>query len=202
MSAWDVEYLNEEVQAFIEFDGKDGGSFQFACVQGQMHYRTKTRNGIRAVQFSWEGGDGADGTPLEGIGWATLDGDELKGTIGIHMGEDSEFVAKSVARHAPKRKPAKHAASKKTARSTPKFKPTAEQMQVEKFFPAIAEWVEGYGHIEIGNDEGLGFVVRALDFDDLVFEDDRANTLAEAMATLEESLAKWIKEDGSRPQST
>jgi hypothetical protein len=57
------------------------------------HYRTKKRDGKRAVQFSWDGGDGADGTPLDGIGWAILEGDELSGMICVHHGDDSEFVA-------------------------------------------------------------------------------------------------------------
>jgi hypothetical protein len=44
------------------------------------------------VEFSWEGGDGADGTPLTGRGWAILDGDGLTGMFCIHEGDDSEFV--------------------------------------------------------------------------------------------------------------
>lgn len=68
MSAWEDECLNEEVQAFIEFDETGGGSFQFGYVQGQIDYRTMNRDGKPAVEFSWEGGDGADGTPLTGRG--------------------------------------------------------------------------------------------------------------------------------------
>ena len=34
-------------------------------------------------------------------------------------------------------------------------KPTAEQQSVEKLFPAIAQWVQGYGHIEIGDQESV-----------------------------------------------
>jgi len=95
MSACDDEYLNEEVQAFIEFDEEGCGSFQFGYVRGLInHYRTKKRDGKRAAQFCWYGGDIADGTPLEGIGWAILEGGELRGTICIHLGDDSEFVAK------------------------------------------------------------------------------------------------------------
>ncbi len=30
-------------------------------------------------------------------------------------------------------------------------------------FSAVAKWVQGHGHIEIGDQEGVGFVVRALD---------------------------------------
>jgi hypothetical protein len=105
MSAWDEDYLNEEVQAFIEFEKQGGGSFQFGYVQGQIDYRTTKREGKPAVEFSWEGGDGADGTPLTGRGWAILEGDELHGEFCIHEGEDSEFVAKkATARKAEKRK--------------------------------------------------------------------------------------------------
>src|SRR6266404_1804318 len=57
-------------------------------------------------------------------------------------------------------------------------KPTAEQQSVEKLFPAIAQWVRD-GHIEIGDQEGFGFVVQALD---------------EAMAALEKGLTAWFKE--------
>ena len=101
MSAWDDDYLDEEVEAYIEFDEKGCGSFQFGYVRGVMdHYRTKMRDGKRVVQFNWDGGDGADGTPLDGIGWAILDGDTLNGMISVHQGEDSEFVAKRT--NAPK----------------------------------------------------------------------------------------------------
>ena len=94
MSAWEDEYLDEEVQAYIEFDGKGSGSFQFGYVQGRMDCRTTKRDGEPAVEFSWEGGDGADGTPLTGRGWAVIQGEELTGTICIHMGDDLEFVAR------------------------------------------------------------------------------------------------------------
>jgi hypothetical protein len=75
-------------------------------------------------------------------------------------------------------------------------KPTAEQQSVEQLFPAIAQWVRGYGHIEIGDQEMFGFVARALDYGNLAFEDDKPDTLAEAMASLEEGLKKWFEEQG------
>jgi hypothetical protein len=75
-------------------------------------------------------------------------------------------------------------------------KPTAEQQSVEQLFPAIAQWVRGYGHIEIGDQEMFGFVARALDYGGLVFEDDKPDTLAEALAALEEGLRKWFDEQG------
>lgn len=105
MSAWEDEYLDEEVEAYIEFNAKGGGDFQFGYIQGQIDYRTRTRDGKPAVEFSWEGGDGADGTALTGRGWAILDGDELHGEFCIHQGDDSEFVAKRIGeKKRPKRK--------------------------------------------------------------------------------------------------
>lgn len=75
-----------------------------------------------------------------------------------------------------------------------KVKLTKEQASVGKMFPAIAQWVRGYGHIEIGDQEGFGLVVRALECGGLAFEDDKAQTLAEAMTALETALADWFRE--------
>jgi hypothetical protein len=74
--------------------------------------------------------------------------------------------------------------------------PTAEQQSVEALFPAIAQWVRGYGHIEIGDQEMFGFVARALDYGGLVFENDKPDTLAEALAALERGLAEYFKREG------
>jgi hypothetical protein len=52
MSMWEEDYLNEEVQAFIEFDDKGGGSFQFGYVQGIIDYRGSLRDGQSAAEFS------------------------------------------------------------------------------------------------------------------------------------------------------
>jgi hypothetical protein len=81
------------------------------------------------------------------------------------------------------------------ARRARMVKPTAEQASVEKLFPAVAQWVRG-GHIEVGDQEGFGFVARALDYGGLTFEDDRPNTLAEALAALEKGLRGWYEEQG------
>ena len=93
MDQWDQDYVDEEVEGYIEFEPKGCGSFHFGYVQGRMDCRTTTRDGKPAVEFSWEGGDAADGTPLTGRGWAVLDGREIKGMIFFHEGDDSEFMA-------------------------------------------------------------------------------------------------------------
>jgi len=86
--------------------------------------------------------------------------------------------------------------ARKKARSTDKIKLTAKQAAVEKTFPAVAKWVQGRGHIEIGNLEMTGFVVRAVDDGGLVFEEDKASTLAVAMVVLETWLAEWFENQG------
>jgi hypothetical protein len=105
MEEWDDDYVNEEVQAFIECEKEGTGHFQFGYVSGYMDWRQATRDGVPAIEWSWEGGDGADGTPLTGRGWAKLEEDELHGIIVIHLGDESGFVAKrAVAKKLPKRK--------------------------------------------------------------------------------------------------
>jgi hypothetical protein len=81
------------------------------------------------------------------------------------------------------------------ARSAGKVKATSEQGQVEKLFPAVAQWVRD-GHIEIGDQEMFGFVVRALDYGGMVFEDTKPSTLGEALAALEKGLRQWYEEQG------
>ena len=102
VSMLDDEYLHEEVEAFIRFGDNDSGSFQFGYLRGEIDYRITERGGKPAVEFSWEGGDAADATPLIGRGWAVLDDDRLEGTFYIHRGDESEFVAKRS--QTPKRK--------------------------------------------------------------------------------------------------
>ncbi len=97
MSGWEDEALNEEVQAFIEFDEEGLGKFQIGNVRGVTdHYRTKKRDRMRIAQFCWDGEDGADGTSLDGVGWVILEGGKMTGTICIHLGDELEFVAKKV----------------------------------------------------------------------------------------------------------
>jgi hypothetical protein len=76
------------------------------------------------------------------------------------------------------------------------IKPSAGQAKVEAMFPAIARYVGGYGHVEIGDQESLGFVVRAIGHGGLDFEDDTPDSLAEAMTILEAGLARWFREQG------
>lgn len=78
-------------------------------------------------------------------------------------------------------------------------KPSPEQAKVEAMFPAIARYVAGYGYIEIGDQESFGFVVRAIGYGGVDFDDETPETLAEAMTVLEAGLAHWFEEQGVEP---
>lgn len=104
MTGWDEDYFNEEVQAFFEFKENGTGHFQFGYVQGYMDWRPATRDGEPAVEWSWEGTDGADMTEMTGRGWAKLEDGDLHGMIFIHLGDESGFVAKRAKGKHPKRK--------------------------------------------------------------------------------------------------
>jgi hypothetical protein len=59
---------------------------------------------------------------------------------------------------------------------------------VGRQFPAIDQWVQEEGWIEVGRRKKAGFIARALDDAGLVCENNSNNTLAEALAALEEGL--------------
>ncbi len=90
----------------------------------------------------------------------------------------------------------RHLEQMRETRRSMMVKPTEKQAGVEKLFPAVAKWVQGGGHIEIGDQEGFGFTVRAIDYGGLIFEDDNAETLAEALAALETGLIEYFGREG------
>jgi hypothetical protein len=102
MTQWDKDFIDAEVPGFIEFDAHGKGAFQFGYVRGNLHGKVGLRDGKRAVEFSWEGMDEMD--QCTGRGWAVLEGEELRGMIFFHQGDESGFVArKAMEQRHPKR---------------------------------------------------------------------------------------------------
>ena len=66
---------------------------------------------------------------------------------------------------------------------------SSQSTAVERSFPTIAEFVRTQGWIEIGDQDGVGFIVRALDYGGLVYESKKPRRLAEAMKALERGIA-------------
>ena len=96
MDQWDQEFVDEEEEGYVEFDAKDMGSFHFGYVHGNMDCQLATRDGVPAVEWTWDGNDEMD--PAQGRGWAIINGDELHGMIFFHGGDNSGFVAKKKGR--------------------------------------------------------------------------------------------------------
>lgn len=92
MEIWDRDYLDMEVEAFIEFGSDGRGTFQFGLVRGLTDFRLTQRDDLPAVEWSWEGNDECD--PAMGRGWAVLEGNRtITGRIFMHQGDDSSFRA-------------------------------------------------------------------------------------------------------------
>ena len=89
---WDQNDLDEVTEARLSLGNENLGELAFLCVSAGIDYRTVERDGLPAVEFSFDGFDELD--PISGRGWAVLHGDELRGRLFFHRGDDSAFVAK------------------------------------------------------------------------------------------------------------
>ncbi len=100
MDQWDRDFIDEEVRGYFEFDTKGSGDFQFGYVHGQIDYRVSERDGKPAVDYTWDGNDEMD--PAQGRGWFVLEGEELRGKLLFHLGDDSGIVLKREPEKKPK----------------------------------------------------------------------------------------------------
>jgi len=91
MEGWTRADLDLVVPAFIEFDSRGGGEFQFCALSGDIDYRVSTEVGRVLIEWSWLGDD--DGTEVCGRGWAYREGDVLVGRIFAHGGDEFPFDA-------------------------------------------------------------------------------------------------------------
>jgi len=95
--------------------------------------------------------------------------------------------------------PKKKATNKSTTRKPTKSKlaPHAE-FKFEHSFPAIADWVNERGWVELGfQDDFSGAFVRALDAGGMVWEGKFSYpSLDDALRDLENGIKNWVKENG------
>lgn len=92
MDTWDEHYFNMEVQAYIQIESNNLGTFQFGLVSGQLDGEVSEIDGQEIFYFSWEGNDEND--PASGGGWCKLkNNNTLEGRIKLHLGDSSGFRA-------------------------------------------------------------------------------------------------------------
>ena len=95
MDEWDSDYLDMEVEAYIEIDSKGSGEFQFGLVFGQIDGVVVKNRGDERLEFTWEGNDESEAT--FGSGWLQLnDKDSIEGRIKIHQSDSSGLVAERI----------------------------------------------------------------------------------------------------------
>ena len=93
MAMWDSDYLDMEVEAYIEIEPSGSGEFQFGLVFGQIDGEVVKDGKDRRFEFTWDSNDEND--PASGSGWLKLkDKNTMDGQIKLHEGDHSSLVAK------------------------------------------------------------------------------------------------------------
>lgn len=88
---WDLEDLDIVEEARITFERDGVGELRLLAIGASIDYRVGQRDGAACVEFSWAGYDESE--PVSGRGWARIDSGVMKGTLFIHQGDESTFVA-------------------------------------------------------------------------------------------------------------
>jgi hypothetical protein len=89
---WDQEALDLVVPAYLRFDRQGLGEMQLIAIGASIDYRVEQRDGASVVESPWAGFDEMDA--ISGRVWARIDGDMMCGTLFIHQGDESTFVAR------------------------------------------------------------------------------------------------------------
>src|SRR3989338_9304105 len=97
MSAWDKEYFDEEVPAYIKIEKNSMGNFHFGYVQGQIDGKIGKHQDGKYFEFTFDGSDNGGGDDVSGSGWIKLrDDNHAEGEIKFHLGDDSTFQLKRI----------------------------------------------------------------------------------------------------------
>ena len=91
MEQWDQDFIDLVVPGHITLKEAGQGSFQFGAVEGKIDYRIEKVANMERFEFSWAGYDEFDS--VCGRGWAVIEGNELRGRLYFHFGEDSWYRA-------------------------------------------------------------------------------------------------------------
>ena len=91
MEQWDQDFIDLVVPGYINFEKGGDGRFQFGAVEGEIDYRIEKVGNVERLEFTWTGYDESD--PVCGRGWVVMEGNELRGRLYFHLGDDSWFKA-------------------------------------------------------------------------------------------------------------
>ena len=88
---WDLDDFDLSEPAYLTLEPKGHGRLGLLAIEADLDYRVMQREDLPAIEFSFEGSD--EGDQISGRGWAILDGEQLRGQLFIHHGDDSGFTA-------------------------------------------------------------------------------------------------------------
>ena len=91
---WDLDDLDLIEPAHLTLEPKGHGTLGLLAIEALLDYRVAQREDLPAVEFSFEGSD--EGDRISGRGWAVLDGEQLRGRLFFHQGDDSGFTASRI----------------------------------------------------------------------------------------------------------
>lgn len=91
MELWDREDLDLLGPAHLTLNRRGEGSMRFLAIEASVDYRPGERDGLPAVEFSFDGND--EGDRISGRGWAVLAEHTLRGRLFFHDGDESAFSA-------------------------------------------------------------------------------------------------------------
>ncbi|MFH1711122.1 MAG: hypothetical protein ABH840_02310 [Nanoarchaeota archaeon] len=93
MSAWDKDYFDEEVPAYIQIEKNLSGNFHFGYVQAEIDGRVFKLGNEEFFEFTFEGYDSGGGNDNSGSGRIKPVGkNNAEGEIRYHCGDDSTFT--------------------------------------------------------------------------------------------------------------
>jgi hypothetical protein len=101
MELWDRDVLHMVEPASLTLAKDNQGRIAFIAVEAWVDYRVVLREGLPAIEFSFQGTD--EGDEISGRAWAVLEGERLRGRLFFHMGDDSSFVAERIRERKPRR---------------------------------------------------------------------------------------------------
>lgn len=92
MELWEPDALDLLGPAQITLERGGRGRMNFIAVDLLLDYQRARRDNRDGVEFTFDGSD--EGDRVSGRGWAVLDGQQVRGRIYFHQGDDSGFVAR------------------------------------------------------------------------------------------------------------
>ena len=91
MDLWDEEFIDLDGPGYLSVKRGGAGILQFGAVKATVDCQVETIGDVERLDFSFEGED--EGDPVCGRGWAQVDGENMKGRIYFHYGDESGFIA-------------------------------------------------------------------------------------------------------------